>query len=125
MEQWIEIRKGGDFTEIGKRFGIDPVMARILRNREVTGEAEIEAYLHGTLKDLHSPHLMKDMDKAVELITRKIAEGKKLRIIGDYDIDGVNATYILLKALQKCGACVDYAIPNRITDGYGINKNLI
>lgn len=125
MEQWIEIRKGGDFTEIGRRFGIDPVMARILRNREVTGEAEIEAYLHGTLKDLHSPHLMKDMDKAVELITRKIAEGKKLRIIGDYDIDGVNATYILLKALQKCGACVDYAIPNRITDGYGINKNLI
>lgn len=125
MEQWIEIRKGGDFAGIGERFGIHPVVARILRNRELTEEGEIEAYLHGTLQDLHSPHEMKDMDKAVAILSDKLKAGKKLRIIGDYDIDGVNATYILLKALRSCGADVDYAIPNRITDGYGINRNLI
>lgn len=125
MEQWIETRKGGDFAGIGKQFHIDPVVARLIRNRDLVTKEEIAEYLYGNLGALHSPHEMKDMDRAAELIFEKIAEGRKIRIIGDYDIDGVNATYILFKALRNLGAKVDYAIPNRITDGYGINIHLI
>lgn len=125
MEQWIETRKGGDFAGIGARFHIDPVVARIIRNRDLVTKEEIGEYLYGDIHALHSPHEMKDVDKAVELVLAKIAEGRKIRIIGDYDIDGVNATYILLKALRDAGADVDYAIPNRVTDGYGINIHLI
>lgn len=125
MEQWIETRKGADFAGIGKQFHIDPVVARVIRNRDLVTKEEIEEYLYGDLRALHSPHEMKDVDQAVELIFAKIAEGRKIRIIGDYDIDGINATYILFKALQGLGAKVDYAIPNRITDGYGINIHLI
>lgn len=125
MEQWIELRKGGDFAGIGARFHIDPVVARVIRNRGLVTEEEIAEYLYGDIRALHSPHEMKDVDKAVELISAKIAEGRKIRIIGDYDIDGVNATYILLKALLDLGVDVDYAIPNRVTDGYGINIHLI
>ena len=125
MEQWIETRKGGDFAGIGARFHIDPVVARIIRNRDLVTKEEIAEFLYGDLHALHSPHEMKDVDKAADILSAKIAEGRKIRIIGDYDIDGVNATYILLKALGDAGADVDYAIPNRVTDGYGINIHLI
>ncbi len=125
MEKWIETRKGADFVAIAARHGIDPVIARIIRNRDIVTEEELEAYLHGDITNLSDPHQMKDMDFAVDLLIEKIGQGKKIRIIGDYDIDGVNATYILLKALQKSGANVDYAIPDRMKDGYGINENLI
>ncbi|MCI5493344.1 MAG: single-stranded-DNA-specific exonuclease RecJ [Lachnospiraceae bacterium] len=125
MEKWIETRKSGNFTEIGKRHGIDPVIARIMRNRDISTDDQIEEYLHGGIEHLNDPHLLKDADRAAAIIREKIAEGKKIRIIGDYDIDGVNATYILLKALRRCGADVDYAIPDRVRDGYGINEHLI
>ncbi|WP_099466727.1 single-stranded-DNA-specific exonuclease RecJ [Konateibacter massiliensis] len=125
MEKWFIQTKKADFEQIGKTFHIDPVIARIIRNREVITDEEIKMYLEGTLKDLHSPWLMKDMDKAVGLIQTKISEQKKIRVIGDYDIDGVNATYILLKGLKRCGAAVDTDIPDRMKDGYGINENLI
>jgi single-stranded-DNA-specific exonuclease len=125
MEKWIETRKGADFTGIAKRHGIDPVIARIIRNRDIITDEEIEKYLHGNLSNLNDPHLLKDADFAVDILIEKVRQGKKIRIIGDYDIDGVNATYILLKALQKSGAHVDYAIPDRIKDGYGINEHLI
>ncbi len=125
MEKWIETRKGGDFAGIAARFGIDPVIARILRNRDVNTDEQIEAYLYGNTDHFYDPHRMKDADLGAELILEKIRQKKKIRIIGDYDIDGVNATYILLKALQKLNADVDYAIPDRIKDGYGINEHLI
>ncbi len=125
MEKWIEIRKGGDFAAIGERFGISPVIARLLRNRDVTGDEGIEVYLHGDIKDMHDPHTMKDIDKASDILLKKAAEKKKIRIIGDYDIDGIHATYILWKALKNIGADVDYAIPDRLRDGYGINESLI
>ncbi len=125
MEKWIETRKGADFEGIASRFEIDPVMARIIRNREVITDEEIEQYLHGGINSMHDPHTMKDMDLAVSILTEKFEAGKKIRIIGDYDIDGVNATYILYKAFRRCGADVDYAIPDRMTDGYGINEHLI
>lgn len=125
MEQWIETRKGGDFAGIGERFRIDPVVARIIRNRDLVTEEEIHTYLNGDITMLSSPFAMKDMELAVELVSEKLAQGKAIRIIGDYDIDGVHATYILYKVLCDLGGNADYAIPHRITDGYGINRHLI
>ena len=125
MEKWIEIRKGGNFMEMAKKYGIDPLIARIIRNRDIIDEKEITEYLYGGKEALHNPHLLKDVDKAAEIIAEGIAEKKAMRIIGDYDIDGVNATYILLDGIHRCGGNVDAAIPDRMKDGYGINEHLI
>lgn len=125
MEKWIEIRKGGNFMEMAKKYGIAPLIARIIRNRDIIDEKEITEYLYGGKEALHNPHLLKDVDKAAEIIAEGIAEKKAMRIIGDYDIDGVNATYILLDGIRRCGGNVDAAIPDRMKDGYGINEHLI
>ena len=125
MEKWIEIRKGGNFMEMAKKYGIDPLIARIIRNRDIMDEKEITEYLYGGKEALHNPHLLKDVDKAAEIIAEGIAEKKAMRIIGDYDIDGVNATYILLDGIRRCGGNVDAAIPDRMKDGYGIHEHLI
>lgn len=117
--------KRADFKGIGERFGIDQVTARIIRNRDVIGEKAIEKYLHGSRKDFYSPWLLKDMEKAVAILQEKIENRNRIRIIGDYDIDGVMSTYILLESLRGLGGDVDMMIPNRITDGYGINEHLI
>lgn len=117
--------KRADFKGIGERFGIDQVTARIIRNRDVIGEKTIEKYLHGSRKDFYSPWLLKDMEKAVAILQEKIENRNRIRIIGDYDIDGVMSTYILLESLRGLGCDVDMMIPNRITDGYGINEHLI
>ncbi len=125
MANWYVAAKKADFNQIGEKFGISPVLARIIRNRDIITEEEIEVFLHGTIKDLYSPFLLKDMDKAVEIVREKINNGKKLRIIGDYDIDGVCSAYILEKGLKESGALVDTVIPHRIKDGYGLNDELI
>ena len=125
MEKWIEIRKGGNFMEMAKKYGIDPLIARIIRNRDIIDEKEITEYLYGGKEALHNPHLLKDADKAAEIIAEGIAGKKAMRIIGDYDIDGVNAAYILLEGIRRCGGNVDAAIPDRMKDGYGINEHLI
>lgn len=117
--------KRADFKGIGERFGIDQVTARIIRNRDVIGEKAIEKYLHGSRKDFYSPWLLKDMEKAVAILQEKIENRNRIRIIGDYDIDGVMSTYILLESLRGLECDVDMMIPNRITDGYGINEHLI
>ena len=117
--------KKADFNEIGKRFSIDPVVARIIRNRDVIGEDAIESYLNGGLEQLYQPRSMKDIEKAVEILIEKINSGKKIRVIGDYDIDGIQSTYILSEALKICDANVDITIPHRISDGYGLNQRLI
>ena len=117
--------KRADFNAIAARFHISPVTARIIRNRDVEGEKAIDRYLNGTLDQLYDPHLMKDMDKAAALILEKIRAGVRIRIVGDYDIDGVCSTYLLYRGLTRCGAAVDYEIPDRIRDGYGINDFFI
>ena len=117
--------KRADFKGIGERFGIDQVTARIIRNRDVIGEKAIEKYLHGSRKDFYSPWLLKDMEKAVAILQEKIENRNRIRIIGDYDIDGEMSKYILLESLRGLGCDVDMMIPNRITDGYGINEHLI
>lgn len=117
--------KRADFSGIAARFHISPVTARIIRNRDVEGETAIDRYLNGTLDQLYDPHLMKDMDKAASLILEKIQAGARIRIVGDYDIDGVCSTYLLYRGLSRCGGHVDYQIPERIRDGYGINESII
>lgn len=125
MAKWMVSAKKADFNRIAERFGIDPVIARIIRNRDLVTEEEIERFLHGTLDDLHSPYLLKDVEKAADILLCKISEQKKLRIIGDYDIDGVCSTYILMAGLKACGAVTDAVIPHRVLDGYGLNDKLI
>ena len=125
MAQWVISAKKADFKAIATEFGIDQVTARIIRNRDIEGMENIRKYLYGTLEDIPSPGLLKDAEKAADIIAKKIGERKKIRILGDYDIDGVSATYILHKALTAAGAEADYYIPDRILDGYGINDHLI
>lgn len=125
MEKWFVAAKKADFNKWAQSFQISPVLARILRNRDLTEEADIERFLHGTLEDCYEPGLMKDMDKAVELILQAIAEKKAIRVIGDYDVDGICSAYILTKGLQLLGGNADTAIPHRIHDGYGLNDHLI
>ena len=125
MEQWFVMRKGAPFQEIAEKFHINPVLARLIRNRDIVGDEAIEQYLNGTIMDLHDGMLMKDMNRAIDILMEKIREGKRIRVIGDYDIDGVNATYILLEGLRKLGGQVDSDIPDRMKDGYGLNRDLI
>ncbi|MFP3155230.1 single-stranded-DNA-specific exonuclease RecJ [Lachnospiraceae bacterium ZAX-1] len=125
MEKWVVMAKRADFTGIGEMFRIDPVVARIIRNRDIVGEEAIREFLYASVEHLHDPKQMKDMLCAVDILMEKIKTGEKIRIIGDYDIDGVQATFILLSALKRCNAVVDMVIPSRIADGYGINDRLI
>lgn len=124
-KQWILLKKGADFEKIGKTFGISTVLARLLRNRELLNEEEIRNFLYGDLNALHAPSLMKNMTAGAALIKRKIEEQKSIRIVGDYDIDGVMSSYILHSGLLKLGACVDVKIPHRMKDGYGLNQGII
>ena len=125
MEKWFLTMKKADFNSIARKYHISPITARLIRNRDVVGDEAIDYYLNGTIADLYDGMLMQDMDKAVEILAEKIAEEKPIRIIGDYDIDGVNATYILQEGLSGLGAQVDTDIPDRIKDGYGLNIDLI
>ena len=125
MEKWFVMRKGAPFQEIAEKFHIHPILARLIRNRDVVGDENIQMYLHGTIADLHDGILMKDMNRAIDIILEKIQDGKKIRVIGDYDIDGINATYILLEGLRALGGNVDVDIPDRMKDGYGLNQHLI
>ncbi len=125
MEKWTICNKTGDFSGIRDEFGVSAVMARLLVNRGLKDSREIRSYLYPTIEDLNSPHLMLNLDGAVALIMEKIKENSRIRIVGDYDVDGIMATYILYDALKIAGACVDWYIPHRIRDGYGINADIV
>lgn len=125
MEKWFVTMKKADFNRIAARYHISPILARLIRNRDVVEDAQIEKYLNGTLSDLHDGMQMKDMDRAVEILREKIGKHARIRVIGDYDIDGVNASYILQDGLSGLGADVDTDIPDRIRDGFGLNRMLI
>lgn len=125
MERWVVAAKRADFQEIGRKFSIDPVIARLIRNRDVIGEDAIRMYLYGGLESLSDPGKMKGMEEAADLLLEKIREKKPIRIIGDYDIDGIMSSYILKKGLEKLKARADVRIPERLTDGYGLNEHLV
>ncbi len=125
MRKWVVAAKRADFKAIGEKYHIDQVTARLIRNRDVVGDKAIQEYLYGTMQDMHNPEKMKGVVQAADILIQKIQSQKSIRIIGDYDIDGVTSTYILYTGLKKCGAVVDYEIPDRIRDGYGINRQLV
>lgn len=125
MEKWFVMTKKADFDKWAREFSISPIVARIIRNRNLTEQQEVQKFLYGTLSECYDPWLLKDMQKAVELLSEAMETGIKIRVIGDYDVDGICSSYILTKGLQVLGAKVDAAIPHRIRDGYGLNENLI
>lgn len=125
MAKWLLTTKKADFNGIGERFHIHPVTARLIRNRDIIEEEDIRFYLNGSIKDLHHPRLLKGAEKMIQILQKKIAQKKSIRVIGDYDIDGVMATYILVTGLRRCGAQVTTQIPDRVHDGYGLNRQLI
>ena len=125
QEKWRVQGKKADFERIGKEFGISPIVARLIRNRDLTEAEEIRQYLNGGLEDLNDPMLLPDMEAAAGLLEEKIASGKAIRIIGDYDIDGVCSIYILYRGLKELGARADWRIPHRVQDGYGLNVRLV
>lgn len=125
MEQWYVAAKKADFGKISEDFGIDPVLARIIRNRGVEGAENIRKFLYGGKEEFYAPELLKDSEKGAELLLWAIAEKKKIRVIGDYDVDGICSTHILRSGLQRAGALVDAVIPHRMKDGYGLNDHLI
>lgn len=125
MSKWVVVNKKADFAGIGKKYGIDQVTARVIRNRDVILDEDIARYINGSIGDLFDPHLLKDGIKLVKILGQAIDDGKKIRVIGDYDIDGVMSSHILLSALKRCNANVSVAIPERIKDGYGLNIKLI
>ena len=125
MEKWYVAAKKADFHKWAEDLRISPVLARILRNRDLTDEEQVKKFLYGRLEDCYSPWLLKDMDKAVELLLKAAQAGKSIRVIGDYDVDGICSSYIFTKGLQILGARADTAIPHRVHDGYGLNDHLI
>ncbi len=125
MEKWMVSAKKADFAAWAEEFHVSPVLARIIRNRDVTEPQQVKRYLKGTLGDCYSPRLLRHMDKAVEMIAKSIRLGERIRVIGDYDVDGICSSYILTRGLELLGAQVDTAIPHRIKDGYGLNEQLI
>ena len=124
-EEWRVYAKSADFKAIGEKYKIDQVVARVIRNRDIVTPEQYEEYINGDLSSLHSPWLLKDMDRAADIVKNAVDAGKAIRIVGDYDIDGINSIYILYSGLNRLGADVDYVVPHRITDGYGINERLI
>ena len=124
-KRWIVLHKGGDFQATAAKYHISPVIARLIRNRDIISPADITQYLYGDKNNLHDPFIMKDMKAAVDILQNKINHHAKIRVIGDYDIDGVNGTYILQQGLLALGAIVDTDIPDRTKDGYGLNQELV
>lgn len=124
-EKWFILKKKADFKAIGEKFHMDQVVARVIRNREIIEEADIEEYLYGDMSYVNSPSAMKGIKEACDLLEEEIQKGHKIRIVSDYDVDGVSSNYILWKGLKELGGFVDYTIPDRMKDGYGINENII
>lgn len=125
MNQWYLMTKKADFQRIAKQYGIDQVTARIIRNRDNVTDEQIEQYLEGDISQLPEPEQMKYVSEAAAIIEKKIKAGKKIRVIGDYDVDGICATYILYRGLTLCGAYVDTVLPDRVKDGYGLHNGMI
>lgn len=125
MVKWLQHAKKADFRALSVKYGIDPLLARIIRNRDYEEDALIESFIKASLSDCHDPSLLADASLACSLLKETIDAGQKIRVVGDYDVDGVCSTTILVKGLEACGARVDYDVPNRVTDGYGMNERIV
>ncbi|MCR5580233.1 MAG: single-stranded-DNA-specific exonuclease RecJ [Pseudobutyrivibrio sp.] len=125
MSKWIMKRIGADYAGLSARLGVDQVIVRLMVNRGLSTYEEMEEYLHPSVDSFPDPHLFADMDTACELLMEAIDEGIKIRVVGDYDVDGIMSTYILTTAIREAGGDVDYAVPHRMVDGYGINPDMV
>lgn len=125
MEKWFVAAKKADFDAWSKKFHITPVTARIIRNRDILSEDEVDKFLNGTFLDMYPPELMLDMEDAAAILEEQIRFGSKMRVIGDYDVDGITSSHILTKGLRVLSANVDTVIPHRIKDGYGLNDGMM
>lgn len=125
MEKWFIKNKKGDIKKISDEFNINSIVSKLIINRQISDENSIEMYLNPDLERLHTPVLLKDIIHASNLINDDIKNNKKLRIVGDYDVDGIMSIYILYRGLSRIGLNVDYTVPNRVSDGYGINKRIV
>ena len=124
MAKWMVYTKKADFRAIAQECGISQVLARLIRNRDIIGVEETRRFLKGNLADLHDPRLLPDMEKAVGILSTRIRDGASVRVIGDYDVDGICASYILMRTLEACGAKADVVLPDRVRDGYGMNPRM-
>jgi len=124
-EKWMLRNRKVDLKAMSEKYKISQLLCKLMVNRDITDEKIINSYINPVYENLYSPKEMKDINVAVDIIESKIHKNKKIRIIGDYDVDGIISVYILYTALKECGANVDYEIPDRIKDGYGINKNIV
>lgn len=125
MEKWFLANKKADFAAIGKKFGVSPVIAKIIRNRDIVDENDIHKFLYGAMDDLYDPMLMKDMDMLAAELKKSINSGKRIRVVQDYDVDGCMSGYILVTAIRLCGGNADYDVPDRTSEGYGINERIV
>ncbi len=125
MEKWFLANKKADFAAIGKKFGVSPVIAKIIRNRDIVDENDIHRFLYGAMDDLYDPMLMKDMDMLAAELKKSINSGKRIRVVQDYDVDGCMSGYILVTAIRLCGGNADYDVPDRTSEGYGINERIV
>ena len=125
MSKWILQRKAADYKGLSEKLKVDPVIVRLMINRGLSTYEEMEEYLHPSLDNFPDPHLFADMDEACGLLMDAIDEGIKIRVVGDYDVDGIMSTYILTSAIKEVGGDVDYAVPHRMVDGYGINPDMV
>lgn len=124
-QNWTVKNKKDNFTEICKEQNITEVTARLLVNRGLTTKQERDAFLHPSFSCLPNPKLLKNAQAAARILADGIKEGKKIRIIGDYDVDGIMSVYILYRCMRTLGAEIDYCIPDRIRDGYGLNEEMV
>lgn len=125
MKQWVVCAKRADFNAIAEKFDITPMLARIIRNRDITDDDAIDLYLNGTVDNMHDPYLLKDIDKASKILIDTVNTGKKIFIIGDYDIDGICSSYILYKGITSAGGVAKVRLPDRARDGYGMNQDMV
>ena len=124
-KDWRVFNLAADFNGLAGKLGVDPVVVRIMRNRGIIEDKDYESFLYGTLSNTHSPEKMLDMELGVDIISAALDEGEHIRVVGDYDVDGVTSTYILYDALKSLGANVSYDIPHRVRDGYGMNIRIV
>lgn len=125
MEKWVLMAKRADFKAIGEKFGISPVLARLMVNRGIKDDEAVRKYLHGGLEDLYEPRTMKDIEKAASLIAAAAEKGEKIAIASDFDVDGIFSGFILYEAFKKLGACPEILTPDRTTEGYGLNERIV